>query len=143
MKRGTIMAAALIMALGAGAASADCAADMARLGHGISKDGSMAPLQGSSTPPPASDTGGTAAAPPAEGEGIAKDGSETPLGANPDIATSGQDAQSQSSGGDTAAAQATGAGEAPQSKEDALAKARAALDAGDEAACNEALKGVM
>ena len=64
-----------------------------------------------------------------------------PLGADPDVATSAEDAQAQSQGGETAAAQAAGAaGSGGPAKADALARAQAALDAGDEAACMSALE---
>ncbi|PZQ48166.1 MAG: hypothetical protein DI556_15200 [Rhodovulum sulfidophilum] len=139
MKRlyGTLLGAG--MSLSAGMAFADCAAEVARLSEGIAKDGSNAPLA-ETAPSPAE------AAPPARAtspEGLQQDGTEAPLGASPDIATSGQDAASQSEGGDTAAAQATGAGVAPPDKAEALARARAALDAGDEQACMDAIGDIM
>ena len=144
---GIIMPVAVaFMLIGLGTASADCAAKIAKLGGGISKDGSMAPLQGTTPAPPAAAEGASAPAEEAVGEvmgdDVAKDGTEEPLGASPDIATSAQDAASQSAGGDTATAQATGEGHAADGKQAALAKAQAALDAGDEAACMEAISAM-
>ncbi|MEJ1158333.1 hypothetical protein [Prosthecomicrobium sp. N25] len=79
----------------------------------VSKDGTMAPLQtdksGSTT---MGATGSGSAATGATGTGsaqgrVAKDGSNMPLagqnGGSPDVATSGQDVQSQQHGGKTAA----------------------------------------
>ena len=140
MKHGIMLpVAAAFMLIGVGAASADCAAELAKLSGGIIQDGSLAPL--ADTPPPATEgTAPTAAETP---EGLQQDGTEKPLGASPDIATSAQDAASQSAGGDTAAAQATGEGHAAPDKQAALAKAQAALDAGDEAGCMAALEAAM
>ena len=62
------------------------------------------------------------------------------------MATSADDAAAQQSGGSTAAEQAAGAaGNAAgggEARDQALARAEAALEAGDEAACLEALKEV-
>lgn len=156
-----ISAAAAALLLGATGASADCREDLAKLTEGVSKDGSMAPLQESSSvatqdmdkeaaskAAEGSDTamGGTAAMgsetastdSDQSGE-VAKDGTEEPLNADPDLATSGQDAQAQSEGGETAAEQAM-AGDGSEDRDAAIARAQAALDAGDEAACMEALE---
>ena len=145
MKR-TLLATVAALALSVAAASADCAADLAQMGHGsgegISKDGSLAPLQsaGEGTP----QTGGDAAGGGTEtGEGeVAKDGSAAPLEADAQVATSGQDAQAQQAGGDTAAAQAAGSGGSGHGDDmqAALDRAQAALDAGDEAGCMAALE---
>lgn len=100
-------------------AYADCAEELARMGGGISKDGSMAPLQ----------------EPSAEG-GIAKDGTGMPLNSGADVATSPADVQSQQEGGETAAE------EAMDGNDEALTKAREALAAGDEVGCMDAIKGM-
>lgn len=101
------------------AAQADCAAELAQLGGGIAKDGSLAPLQ---------DTG-------SQNE-IAKDGTDMPLGSSADVATSPADVEAQQQGGLTAAEEAMGG------RSDAIAKARQAMTDGDEAACMEALKSI-
>ncbi len=145
-----------------GAAHADCAADLARFEagaataatEGIAKDGSLAPLQGEASvdtttqaaTTPEATTAGTTATGDASAGGdnqIAKDGSTAPLesagDSGADVAMSGQDAQAQQEGQATAAGQA----EAESGTDDratALRDARAALEAGDEAACLEALK---
>lgn len=109
---------------GAVAASADCAQELARLGGGISKDGSLAPLE----------------APDAEAgiakDGIAKDGATMPLGTGADVATSPADVESQQQGGETAAE------EAGDGRDAAIAKAHQAMAAGDEAGCMDAIKGL-
>ncbi len=137
-----ILAASATMFLSAAAASADCREELAQLSGGISKDGSLAPLQDSPDDATPQTGGGDAAAAPAEGEGLAKDGSNAPMGADPAIATSAQDAQAQQQGGDTAAEQAAGAAGAGGSsdREEALTRAQAALDAGDEAGCMAAVQ---
>jgi hypothetical protein len=63
-----------------------------------------------------------------------------PLGADPDIAASGQDVAAQQAGGETAAAQATGAEGGGDARAQAISRAEAALAAGDEAGCLEAVK---
>ena len=102
------LACAAILAFGAGAAAADCREELAQLSQGLSKDGSRAPLQsgeGNATP----QQGASAATGAADTPGVAKDGTEMPVGTDPNLATSPQDAQAQSEGGATAAAQALGA----------------------------------
>ncbi|SMO85573.1 hypothetical protein SAMN06265221_11461 [Paracoccus laeviglucosivorans] len=133
MNRTSLMAAILgIGIISAGVASADCAADLAALeggngADGISKDGSLAPLQqadGSSVT-----------------DGISKDGTTAPLedaGGDSGQAMSGQDVQAQQDGQPTAAGQAQ-AESGPDARAAALKDARTALDAGDEAACMEAV----
>lgn len=85
----------------------------------------------------------TGAGDAADGNEIAKDGSTAPLestsGASSDVAMSGQDAQAQQEGQATAAQQAQ-AESGTDARATALQEARAALAAGDEAACQEALK---
>lgn len=74
--------------------------------------------------------------------GISKDGSHAPLGADAELATSGQDVEAQQEGDATAATQADAGSSGDGHDTDrqaALDKAQAALDAGDEAACMEAL----
>ena len=138
MTRLSLAAACALLVAGGTAAHADCAADLQALsgetqtsgaeGGGISKDGSLAPLQepgGGGT-----DTGTTA--------------------------MSGSDAAAQQAGQPTAAEQASGAGQdsesiaAPQSnkseppmpasRQQALELARAALAQGDEDGCMRALE---
>ncbi len=121
MRKAILTAVATAALLGFGSASAD--AECASRTSGISKDGSLAPLQqpadGSAdagatgtTTGPASEAG--AAAP---GQ-LAKDGSTMPMATAPgggsDVATSPQDVQRQQDGEPTAAAEGqrtTGAGE--------------------------------
>jgi len=138
MKRHHLIAATLVSAgLGiATAASADCAAELDALG--VSKDGTTAPLAEAGATP---QTGGMAAAPDASAGGVAKDGTNMPLGENADVAMSAEDAQAQSQGGQTAAAQAAGAeGSGEGGKQAAIREARAALASGDEAACMAAVQ---
>lgn len=125
----TAAATAALFAFGAASASAECAQ-----GHaGISKDGSLAPLQQSAdagaaaspgtvgtTTGPASDGAQANAESSGSGQGsaqgsgqgsgeLAKDGSTAPLASEPgggtDVATSPQDVQRQQDGQATAAAQ--------------------------------------
>lgn len=133
------LACAAILAFGAGAAAADCREELAQLSQGLSKDGSRAPLQsgeGNATP----QQGASAATGAADTPGVAKDGTEMPVGTDPNLATSPQDAQAQSEGGATAAAQALGAAGGSTGHADALARAQAALDSGDEAGCMAAVE---
>ena len=139
-----MLAIAAGLALGVGAAAADCREELAALTGGGAKDGSMAPLSGEAGATPQTGGDGTAAEAPAEG--VAKDGSETPLATDPSIATSPQDVEAQQQGGATAAEQAMGeAGAAEGGRDAAIAKAETALAAGDEAGCMaavEAAKGM-
>ena len=89
-----MLATAAGLALGVGAAAADCREELAALTGGGAKDGSMAPLSGEAggaTP----QTGGDGMAAEAPAEGVAKDGSATPLATDPGIATSAQDVEAQ------------------------------------------------
>jgi hypothetical protein len=118
----TAAATAALLAFGAASAQAECAQGNA----GISKDGSLAPMQqsadaGSNAPGSTGTTTGPAsegAQANTQGSGqnsgqgsgeIAKDGSTAPLASEPgggtDVATSPQDVQSQQDGQSTAAAQ--------------------------------------
>lgn len=120
----------------------------------ISKDGSVAPLgaaDATTTTESGAAASATAAAPAsggttttpgqtAAGGAVSKDGSTAPLasaagGTDAQIATSGQDATSQQSG------QAPAASAAETTA--AIEKAQKAADAGDEAACQAALKPIM
>jgi hypothetical protein len=137
MKRYVLLLASAALALGSNVALADCAEELARLQGGISKDGTHAPLEDAAAATPQQ---GAEASAEATGQ-PAKDGSGTPLGADPDVAASAEDAQAQSQGGQTAAAQAAGeTGGGGAANADALARAQAALDAGDEAGCMSALE---
>ncbi len=133
-----ILTTAAALALGAGAAAADCAAELAQLtGGGIAKDGSLAPLEGATAETP--QVGGDAATGESSAEGIVKDGTMEPLGAAESLATSEQDVAAQQEGGATAAEQAGGAA-AGGDRDAAIARAQQALDAGDEAGCAAALE---
>lgn len=163
-----IVAKALVVtasfALSSSFAFADCAQDLAALEakvggdshEGIAKDGSLAPLQkqtkSSSSPAPndktsAEDAQEGKATSPGEAAVAPMDSnpSET-AGADAAQAMSGQDAQSQQGGGATAAQQAQGtsqdSGSSTASYRETLTKARAALEAGDEDACVQALKSL-
>jgi len=127
---------AAVLALGATAAQADCREELAQLGGGA-KDGSAAPLQEGTNATPQVGGEGTA---PAHGEAMATDGAETPLGTDPGLATSEQDVAAQQAGGATAAEQAAGAGAGDGSRAAVLARAEAALAAGDEAGCMAAVE---
>jgi hypothetical protein len=142
MKRNHRLVAAAVLASGFAfgtAAAADCAAELESMG--VSKDGSTAPLAGGATP----QTGGMMAAGGDDAEQEAgKTGSMMPMGESADVATSAEDAQAQSQGGETAAAQAMGDAEGGEGGGDArqmaLDEARAALAAGDEEACMAAIE---
>lgn len=143
MKRHHTLIAATLVAAGIGgfatAAMADCASELNALSKGGGKDATLAPLSDSTTATP--QTGGTAKSPDEMAKGGGKDGSKTPMNADPNIAMSGQDAQAQSEGGQTAAAQAQGAaGSGTGSRQAALDEARAALASGDEDACMAAVQ---
>jgi hypothetical protein len=142
MKRHLLISAAAVAMLSiASAASADCAEELAQLQEGVSKTGAMAPLEGSAPATPQTGGGAAAGGEAAPGENeIAKTGDTAPLQMDPDVATSVQDAQAQSQGGETAAAQAEGAEGDGKTQADALARAQAALDAGDEAGCMAAVE---
>lgn len=152
----TGLVGAALLALTTVSAQADCAAEIARVtagagaSEGISKDGSLAPLEEASdtnagATADAAATGAAAAsgmspaAPATEagagaGEGIAKDGSHVPLetagGAQPGVAMSGADAQAQQAGEPTAAEQAANNADAGQAADDAAA-GQAADDGAD------------
>jgi hypothetical protein len=139
MIRKTLIAAAAL-ALAGTAAAADCREELDALsGGGVAKDGTTAPLADSAGATPQTG-GGTAAPAEPSSEGIVKEGGMAPLGADPDIATSGQDVAAQQAGGETAAAQATGAEGGGDPRAQAISRAEAALAAGDEAACLEAVR---
>lgn len=150
---------AALLALTTVSAQADCAAEIARLtagedtsGGGISKDGSLAPLEGAADAAAVGDAAASAAtdmSPPADndagdGAGIAKDGSHVPLetagSAQPGIAMSGADAQAQQEGRPTAAEQAAGDTPDGSSRDIHIQAARDALAGGDEDACMRAIE---
>ena len=111
MARQLLISATLVAALaGPTSALADCAEELAQL----TQDEPMAP-----TP-----------APGTTGEGEEKDGGT--------FGTMGQEAQGE--GSDTGAAQASGGDAGSGDRAAALQRAQAALDAGDEAACIEAVE---
>lgn len=158
------LASAAVIALTGGAALADCRDDLAQMRQGVAKDGAQAPLAGTAVPQAgdgqqAQGMGGAMA----PSGGAAKDGTQMPLAANPDVATSADDAQAQQQGGGTAAEVAGGAtsggataggamgggamgggamggGAMGGGKAAALDEAQMALDRGDEAACLSALE---
>ncbi len=139
-------------------AIADCQQELAELRDqaqsgtdgGISKDGSTAPLEGDSEEATdsadAADSSAdlTAAAGESdteEGENeVSKDGTEAPLNADtPGVATSGQEAEAQQEA-DAGASGEAASGAMSQEAQDAIARAEAALQAGDEAGCMEAVE---
>jgi hypothetical protein len=153
MKRTTLAIATCTAGLlFASSALADCADELAKLtssqgstessgsaqqSQGISKDGSLAPLEsasdtgaGTATPQAGGDTQSSASG--GSGEGIIKNGTESPLNAeDPGIATSGQEAAAQQQ-------QAGGQGDSG-GRAAAIEEARNALAAGDEEACMSAV----
>ena len=138
MKRLMMTTCALVL-IGSTAASADCASELAALSGGAAEPGAVPSL----TPEGAASAEASGAA--AGGEAIAKDGSlaplEQPSAEGGDVAgraMSGDDAAAQQAGEPTAAEQAEGSGNAA-TRDGALERARAALAAGDEAACMDAL----
>jgi hypothetical protein len=122
--RQQLISATLVALLaGTTGALADCAAELAQL----TQDSSTAPAD---APPQTGGAGGEAGA---TGEGEDKDGGT--------FSTFGQEGAPEREGDDPAAAQASG-GSAGGSgdRAAALQRARAALDAGDEAACMQAVE---
>jgi hypothetical protein len=132
-----ILATAAALGLGATAAAADCAEELAQLTGGVSKEGAMAPLEGATGETP--QTTGEAAGGETSAEEVAKDGDMEPLGADESLAMSGQDVAAQQEGGKTAAELAGGAA-AGTDRDAAIARAQTALDAGDEAGCMTAIE---
>jgi hypothetical protein len=118
-------------------------------GGAVSKDGSTGPLESAgattgetaSAAAPTGTSGGTTTTPgkTAKDGSVSKDGSTEPLAAaqggnDPNIAMSGQDVAAQQAGKPTAASETTNTA--------ALEAAKAAADAGDEAACQKALQSI-
>ena len=140
MKRHNLIAAALLSAgLGfATTAAADCADGTRHAGGCVEGRHRRRPSPKRATP----QTGGMAAAPDdAMAKDAGKAGNLMPMGESADVATSAEDAAAQSAGGETAAAQAAGAeGGGDGGKQAAINEARAALAAGDEAACMAAVE---
>jgi len=149
-----LMAGCALWALGPAPALADCRSELAafetgRVSNtgGISKDGSLAPLQAPATnsaKPGSSATAadGTTRAPTPEG-GVAKDGTRAPLDAMSSQAMSGQDAQAQQAGDPTAAETAQTKDQTVEANPDrAIAEAKTALMAGNEEACLAALRKI-
>lgn len=108
---------------------------------GTTASSSAATGTGSATGTTGSDTGTMA-----QGE-VSKDGKTMPLaegegGGDPNLAMSGQDAQSQQQGGGTAATgqQTAAAGSGSSGMSDALQRAQTALSAGNEAECMQAVE---
>lgn len=138
-----VIAASAIAGL-AGPALADCEQELSELRDrlqaedGVSKDGSLAPLEGSGSEAPemdrsGMDSGSDQSTTAEGGNKIVKDGDTAPLETDmSNRATSGQQAEAQQQDGASA----------KMSKEakDALEAAQAALNAGDEEACMEALE---
>ena len=127
-----MLAGCAFLAIGTTGATADCAADLAafQAEGGISKDGSLAPLQTDPAAGGAAITTGTAGETTAGAEGVAKDGTQPPMqAAEGNVAASGQAAQAQQ--------QADADGGA---KAEALTRAETALAAGDEEGCKAALE---
>ena len=131
--------AVLVFGVSVGSAAwADCAEELAQLTGGISKDGSLAPMQ---TGEATMQSGGDAATAETESEGT-KDGTMAPMGTDPALATSVEDAQAQQQGGATAAEQAAGESGSSETtgRAEALAEAQAALAGGNEAGCMSAVE---
>lgn len=167
MKHSKIWLASCALCAVAGMAQADCADELAQFtdaaemttstvetepqnAEGISKDGSLAPLEvpaSDDAQTESSDVASASSEPEAVAgdttEGIAKDGSLAPLEnteAEPGtaVAMSGSDVQAQQEGDPTAAEEAETA--TPEPDRNALiAEAQTALTAGDEAACQAAV----
>lgn len=105
----TAAATAALLAFGAASANAECATNSA----GISKDGSLAPMQQPADASADAGSTGTTTGPASEqanaAGGVSKDGSNMPMASEPgggtDVATSGQDVQRQQDGQPTAAAE--------------------------------------
>ncbi len=104
----TAAATAALFAFGAASANAECATNSA----GISKDGSLAPLQQPADGSADAGSTGTTTGPASEqanAAGVSKDGSTMPMASEPgggtDVATSAQDVQRQQEGSPTAAAE--------------------------------------
>jgi hypothetical protein len=133
-----ILTTAAALALGAGVAAADCREELAQLT--VAKEGAMAPLEGATgeTPQVGGDqaTGETSAE---QGRAAVAGEGATEALTDPALATSGQDVAAQQEGGATAAEQAAGA-PAGGDRDAAIARAQAALDAGDEAGCMAAVE---
>ncbi|MBY5988042.1 hypothetical protein [Roseovarius atlanticus] len=183
MKRKMTSVLALCTIAGlSGPALADCQDELAQLTGepgmevegGISKDGSLAPLEDpdasadasgsvdgadSTSDTGASDSGSDSSSDTdlsaqaedmnsdaAEGDGeVVKDGDTAPLETDTSsVATSGQDAAAQQDGsGDdsaTASSDASSDSEMSQEAKDAIETAKAALEAGDEKACMDAVE---
>lgn len=179
MKRKMTSVLALCTIAGlSGPALADCQDELAQLTGeagmevegGISKDGSLAPLEdpdasaeasgsvdgaASTSDTGASDSGSDTDlsaqaedmnSDASEGDGeVAKDGDTAPLETDTSsVATSGQDAAAQQDGsGDASATASSDSGsesEMSQEAKDAIETAKAALEAGDEKACMDAVE---
>ena len=167
MNHSTMWIAACALCGFAGMAQADCAEELARItggadmsssaagtdagdAAGISKDGSLVPLEAPASNGPQADTTSTSSMPSGSeagandtSEGIAKDGSHAPLGnfesePRTAVAMSGSDVQAQQEGEPTAAEEAETAVFGPD-RESLIAEAQNAIDAGDEAACQAAV----
>lgn len=138
-----VIAASAIAGL-AGPALADCEQELSELRDrlqaedGVSKDGSLAPLEESGSEAPEMDRSGMGSgsdqSTTAEGDNeIVKDGDTAPLETDmSNRATSGQQAEAQQQDGASA--------KMSQEAKDSLEAAQAALNAGDEEACMEALE---
>jgi uncharacterized NAD(P)/FAD-binding protein YdhS len=152
MKRKLTSVIALCAIAGlSGPAFADCQDELAKLTNetnaedrgGIIQDGSLAPLEDPDEDAGATDTSEASASDSEDTEGdgeIVQDGDTEPLEADTaQVATSGQDAAAQQNEdmGDSAA---SGSTEMSPEAKDAINTAKAALEAGDEKACMEAVE---
>jgi hypothetical protein len=166
MRRYHLIAATIVCGSFATAAAADCAAEIDALAMDAGKGGALAPMSATTGATP--QTGGEAGSADETKANAGKDGSLTPMAADPSVATSAQDAQAQSEGGETAAEQAHQQGEGGEAesgagaegeaasgasagtqaqsataatpRDAALDEARAALAKGDEDACMAAVE---
>lgn len=152
MKRKLTSVIALCAIAGlSGPAFADCQDELAKLtgevsaegNGGIIQDGSLAPLEDPDEDAGATDTSEASSSDSEDTEGdgeIVQDGDTEPLEADTSqVATSGQDAAAQQNEG-SGESSADGSEEMSQEAKDAIETAKAALEAGDEKACMEAVE---
>lgn len=147
MKRKLTSVIALCALAGlSGPAFADCQDELSKLtgkagaegGGGIIQDGSLAPLEDPDDGPGATDTSAASSGDADDNDDgeIVKDGDAEPLDAETSqVATSGQDAAAQQH-----ADSGDGSKQMSQEAKDAINTAKAALEAGDEKACMEAVE---
>lgn len=164
----TLLASCAILGLGAAAASADCAEEIAALqsgnasgaqaetsatDEGVSKDGSLAPLEEAEDDADAQDdfatasTSGENSAAEQGDEEIAKDGTQAPLEEDQQAEGQSDAAPGENEGAIAVSQQATEEqqdqappGSDGNARSEALERAQAALERGDEEACMSAVE---